>query len=1001
LEEEMTLRKTLVASALLLVLGVTSAVAQQQTGEIYGRAADTSGAVLPGATVTVAGPALIQPRVAVTSETGTYRIPELPIGTYTVTFELAGFRTTAVQDIRVTIGFRAQVNASLELSTVQETVTVSGASPLVDTREVGTKSSFDLETLQNIPSARDPWVMLERTPGIVMDRANVGGNQSGQQSSYISRGASTGNNKWSIDGVDITDMAATGASPIYYDFDMLEEMQVTTGGADVSQQTGGVGINLVTKSGTDRFKGSGRFLVTDQEFQGDNITAELRAQGAGAGAPIQNIQDYGFDVGGPLAKGKLWYWGSYGKQNVKVGVVGFYKNNATCRPNGVAINPRTTDTETLRGCLETDLTTLNNYNWKITYVPFTNNRFNFQNTWAAKIRNARDASDLRPIETAWRQQSVDSTFGRFGWLTGDNPFYKAADQHVINDRWLVDVMWSHLGNNFTLALQDPSLMDVQPAFETTTQAWSRSYNASIFIRPTNSLDVVSTYFAPAKLGGDHAFKFGYRWRTAHSTSINHRGGFIEARFTNGVANAADIWRDQYSESHLSTNALYIQDTYTRNRLTVNLGLRYDQQDDVAAAGRVPENPHFPQLMPAIDFQGADAGVVWKDLSPRLGMTYDLKGDGKSVISSSYAIYYGQMAPGGLSNNLASTAAVWVRYPWTDTNGDRFVQPNEVNTSVPFLAKHVNYDPANPASTASPTRVDPNLKNDRTREFIAGFDRQVGSQMAVGASYIWRKYDRYAWNDRDNFTSANYREVQFTPAGCPAGARCEPVTYFEPNVLIPSANLYTNMVDRWRDFNGFEVTFAKRMANRWSMNASYAYNDAVDVFDSPAAYEDPTCTATTLAGYLTAVCPGRQIYAPESAGSGIGNVFQNSKWLMKLNGRVQLPYAIDLAANYLGRQGFPFPQSVLSPNRANGAGQIQVHLDPLGENRYDALHTVDLRASRNFSFRTVTIIPALDVFNLTNTNTVQAMNRNQAAANANQVSGILPPRVARFGVSVRW
>ena len=116
----MTLRKTLVASALLLVLSATGAWAQQQTGEIYGRAADTSGAVLPGATVTVAGPGLIQPRVAITSETGTYRIPELPIGTYSVTFELAGFRTVAMQDIRITIGFRAQVNGALELSTCRK-----------------------------------------------------------------------------------------------------------------------------------------------------------------------------------------------------------------------------------------------------------------------------------------------------------------------------------------------------------------------------------------------------------------------------------------------------------------------------------------------------------------------------------------------------------------------------------------------------------------------------------------------------------------------------------------------------------------------------------------------------------------------------------------------------------------------------------------------------------------------------------------------------------------
>ena len=272
----MTFRKALVASVMTLLVATTAA-AQQQTGEIYGRAADKSGAVLPGVTVTIEGPALIAPRVSVTSETGSYRAPELPIGTYSVTFKLPGFRTMVMQDIRVTIGFRAQVNGTLDLSSVQETVTVTGESPIVDTRETGTSTTFNLETMRDIPSARDPWVMLERTPGITMDRANVGGNQSGQQSGYISRGSSTGNNKWSVDGVDITDMAATGASPMYYDFDMLEEMQVTTGGADVTQQTGGVGINLVTKSGTDRFKGSGRYLLTDDKFVDDNITPELKA----------------------------------------------------------------------------------------------------------------------------------------------------------------------------------------------------------------------------------------------------------------------------------------------------------------------------------------------------------------------------------------------------------------------------------------------------------------------------------------------------------------------------------------------------------------------------------------------------------------------------------------------------------------------------------------------------------------------------------------------------
>jgi hypothetical protein len=121
-----------------------------------------------------------------------------------------------------------------------------------------------------------------------------------------------------------------------------------------------------------------------------------------------------------------------------------------------------------------------------------------------------------------------------------------------------------------------------------------------------------------------------------------------------------------------------------------------------------------------------------------------------------------------------------------SNGDTFVQPAEVNTSVPFLSKSNAYDPANPANALAPAVIDPDIKNDRTREFIVGFDRQVGSQMAFGASYIWRKYDNFAWTDRLNWDSSNYRAVEYTPTTCPAGARCETVTYFEPTTQLPSA-----------------------------------------------------------------------------------------------------------------------------------------------------------------------------------------------------------------------
>src|SRR3954452_11846025 len=287
----MTMKARVVATlvALGLVLGVSPASAQSQTGDIFGKVTDASGAVLPGVTVTLTGPSLLQPQTATTSETGSFQFPRLNVGTYTVKFELPGFKTVIKEGIQVTVGFSANVSTALGVSAVQETVTVTGESPIVDTKNTGTKQTFTLEQLQSIPSARDPWVILQQTAGIAMDRENIGGNMSGQQSNYISRGGNTFNNKWSLDGVDITDMNATGASPTYYDFDAFQEMTINTGGVDVTQQIGGVGVNLVTKSGTDRFHGSGRVYNTNDRFESQNISTAQRALGATSGNPIQDV----------------------------------------------------------------------------------------------------------------------------------------------------------------------------------------------------------------------------------------------------------------------------------------------------------------------------------------------------------------------------------------------------------------------------------------------------------------------------------------------------------------------------------------------------------------------------------------------------------------------------------------------------------------------------------------------------------------------------------------
>jgi hypothetical protein len=380
----------------------------------------------------------------------------------------------------------------------------------------------------------------------------------------------------------------------------------------------------------------------------------------------------------------------------------------------------------------------------------------------------------------------------------------------------------------------------------------------------------------------------------------------------------------------------------------------------------------------------------------VGVTYDVLGTGKTVAKGSFAVYYGQRSPSQAVGPLNPVTAASIRFPWSDLNGDLMVQRNELTlarANVLFFSG--NYNPDNPGALTTTGSVDPNIKNDRTREVIVGIDHEVVPNLGVGVNYIWRKYDRMAWNDTLNFGSEHYVARTFTPtaAQCPVpGARCGTVTYFEPTIAIPAPYLYTNQPDRHRDYNGFEVTLNKRLSNRWMAFGSFAYNDSRDFWDSPAAFEDPT------------EIPFRHDaqFAPEAGGSGIDNVFINARWLVKVQGLYTLPlWDINVAGAYQGRQGYPFPQAIRTPSRANRAGTIDVPLDPFGDVRHPNLHYADFRVEKSFTFGTTRIVPSMDVFNVGNVNTVLARRRLQAAANANRISGIVAPRVIRFGVRVSW
>jgi hypothetical protein len=334
--------------------------------------------------------------------------------------------------------------------------------------------------------------------------------------------------------------------------------------------------------------------------------------------------------------------------------------------------------------------------------------------------------------------------------------------------------------------------------------------------------------------------------------------------------------------------------------------------------------------------------------------------------------------------------------WTDLNADQMVQANEINQSL--IRSVTGFDPANPASLVSPNTVDPSVSAPRANEIVVGFGKEMAGDIGVNASYVWRKYDNFIWQDTIGNSSADYTSVTYTPpaSACPSGARCETVTYFVPTTTLPSAYVVTNRPDFRHVYNGLELVIRKRSSRGWMLNYSYSYNTTIEYYDSPAAYEDPTNIAQRN---------GSQ-YAPSGGlggggGSNLAGIPINAKWIMKLNGSYRLPYAVNVAATGDLRQGYPFTQAINIASRPNRAAAIAVLLDPVGTQRFTNVATFDFRMDRAFKIGHVKALSSLDVFNLLNANTVMGRRTNQNAANANQVFGILAPRIARLGLMVTF
>jgi hypothetical protein len=784
----------------------------------------------------------------------------------------------------------------------------------------------------------------------------VGGNISGQQASFGAHG-STGNQQWNMDGATITDMAA-GSSPTYFDFDSFEEIQITTAGGDASQEASGVAINFVTKSGSNNLRGSGRLYDANKALQASNTPDEVAAQGGGAGNPLKDVIEYGVEAGGPIKRDKAWFWGAINRQSIKVGVLGFLKAGA---PAG------STDADDL----ETDLTVLNNQNMKLNYGWDPRHKTTFLYSRGDKIRNARGANSTTRIEATTRQ-------------TGPTNYYKIEHQWVASDRLMLEGEYSYNDAGFVLNFHEDDLATVQRLLyvdQGNTLTRSGSYSGNI--RPTYESRMDGNYFLPSFLGGDHSTKFGVRWRSTPYETISKTGGGATARIRSSGQNEADITRDGDTNREMWQYSLYFSDSYKKDRATVTWGLRFDHQDDRAITSNIAANPILPDLLPAVNFTGADGGATYNDLAPRIGLAYDLKGTGRTVLKASAARYYGL----GIytAGSINPTGQTTLSYFWNDTNGDLTVQRNELDFARGFRSTpSANYDPANPSSVVSPNRIDEDLENDITDEFVAGVDHEVMANFAIGVSYIWRKYHNFQ-NDYRNVTADTYSPVTFTSAcgNTLCDAPSYTATYYQRATAVPTGTVLRND-EASRSYNGIELTARKRFSNNWLMNSSFTFNNTILHYTGPGDFSttaDPTNFDFTN--------------GQDSGG------LNGPRWTAKLSGMYGLPWQMSVAAFYNLRDGTQFNRTIQSPNRTGSGGTVNALIEPQGTTHYPTFSQLDLHWDKALRWGNRRVQFNVDVFNTFNASTVLGRQARQNFAQANYVTSILAPRVARLGVKVNF
>jgi len=940
--------------SLLVLLLCSFAFAQRQTGSLTGTVTDEGGVALPGAEVTITSPALMGTRSFVTRDDGTFRFPAIPPGRYTVKIQMPGFQIVERPNVIINVGTTITVNFELKPTTISEEVTVTAASPVVDTKSSKLTEVYTSDVMENIPVGRDVYGIVQTAPGTL-----------GSVSSMVSvHGSVLMQSRYVLDGVDITD-PLRGYRASWLTFDAVEEVEMVLGGHSAENAKSSAGfINVVTKSGGNQFSGSLTGVYTAEGLFSSTFSEDT-LDALGMGVPI--FDKYNYDIsatfGGPIIKDKVWFF-----LNPRAN---FWERNANFIPftagTGEYFGPFTNKRTNWLGFFKLTAQITNNLKF-MTMFHYYQGKEKPYSWWNSPRRAPTYTQELN--YKPWTLSNV------FSYIIDQNTFTDLKVGYISIGQISLDLY--ELGER-------PLEMYAQDVYYGTEWGlipWNEDYD-----RKKLDVDWTLTRFLDNFLGANHEVKIGagYTWwktRTSYYSAANYYEYWYRGTpwlYHNVAPYWGGVWIENFNDQRdaigpqlVKTNryGLFAQDLITiGDRVTLNLGVRYDRiavtRPEEVRLGWFDErtgglaNILAPDLFLTEDLVAPEItdALVWNKFQPRLGFTFDPFGDGKTAIKANWARMMDDIVgdmTAGLHPFDPWENAMWVVWWDINRNGVYEIPPTDYYIVVSRPAGYVT-DPDELSKV-----LDPNMSAPYVDEITVGINREMFRDVSVGLTYIYRENKNIADTlDTNNpLDSPNWLPYEVTDPGPDAALGTgddSSITAYGLRADAPyTQRLRTNIDFIKRKYQGVELTVNKRMSDGWQLGANVTVSKTYGNLGGGWGI-----WRGDRGGFLT----------PNQLVNRWGRTNFDRPLMIKILGTVTLPYNFLLSGYFQYMSGTPTNRTltVYLPSTIGGVPNrytsVDINAEAPGTIRGPSRNVLDLRLEKVFTLPFGRLGVYVDAFNV--------------------------------------